>query len=85
MPDEDVIEEAENTDRVLLTFDRDFGSLVFRSGRRAEGVVLLRLRAESSEELLQLFINWWPSIEPKARGHFTVVTNRRMRIRPMPE
>jgi predicted nuclease of predicted toxin-antitoxin system len=85
VPDEDVIGEAKSTDRVLLTFDRDFGSLVFRSGHRAEGVVLLRLRAKSSEEILQLFIDWWPSIEPKARGNFIVVSNGRMRVRPMPD
>jgi predicted nuclease of predicted toxin-antitoxin system len=85
VPDEAVTEEAESTDRVLVTFDQDFGGLVFRSGRRAEGIILLRLRGQTSEELLKLFVDWWPSIEPKARGNFIVVSNRRMRVRPMPE
>ena len=85
LPDGGVLDEAEATGRILVTFDQDFGGLVFRGGRRAAGIVLLRLRARSGAELLQLFVDRWPSIETKAEGHFTVVSNTRMRVRPMPD
>jgi len=67
-----------------VTFDQDFGGLVFRGGRTAAGVVLLRLRAQSCTELLQLFADPWPTIAKKVQGHFIVVSNSRMRVRPMP-
>jgi len=85
LPDDKVINEAEASDRILVTFDLDFGGLVFRGGHRAGGIVLLRLRAQTSSELLQLFADRWAGINQKARGHFIVVSNNRMRIRPMPE
>ncbi len=37
-----------NEARILLTNDKDFGELVFRSGQPHHGILLLRLRDESS-------------------------------------
>src|SRR5262245_52149605 len=42
-PDERVLERAAQDRRVLLTFDKDFGALVFRRGVSAScGIVLFR-------------------------------------------
>jgi len=42
--DMSVIDRALAEDRVLITFDKDFGDLVFRRGAKAsKGVVLLRI------------------------------------------
>jgi len=81
--DAELIPIAQGQERVLLTSDLDFGELVFRYGARTSGVVLLRLRAPTEAQLLNLFRKRWDSVEPKAAGHFTVVSNRRIRVRPL--
>jgi len=80
-PDEDVLSRA--ADRVLLTGDRDFGRMIFLEGRMVAGVVYLRTRASSSSALLQALVPLWPVIEEKATGNFLVVTNDRVRVRPL--
>jgi predicted nuclease of predicted toxin-antitoxin system len=42
--DKEVIELAEKEKRTILTFDRDYGELIFKFGNKpAEGVIYLRL------------------------------------------
>ena len=83
--DEEVLAAANPENRILLTFDLDFGGLVFRLGSKAAGIVLLRLRTRSAAELLRLFAKHWPRIEEKAPGHFLVLSNSRIRVRPLPD
>ncbi len=43
--DEEVMEVAINTNRLILTFDRDFGDLIFRKGLKpTEGVLYFRFK-----------------------------------------
>ena len=42
MPDDEVLSGSVSRDRVLITSDKDFGDLVFRDGKTAVGVVLIR-------------------------------------------
>lgn len=44
--DEDVLRRAAAEGRILVTNDKDFGEMVFRSGEAHAGIVLLRLRDE---------------------------------------
>ena len=80
-PDDEVLLGA--GDRVLLTGDRDFGRMVFLEGSKAVGVVYLRIRASSASALLQALAPLWPVIEGRAAGSFLVVTNDRVRVRPL--
>jgi predicted nuclease of predicted toxin-antitoxin system len=81
--DSEVLAFAQSHDRVLLTCDKDFGTLVFRGGATAtSGAVLFRLNARSLSDFiahvtpaLARGIAW--------RGYFTVITRRRMRRRPL--
>lgn len=43
LPDEQILELAVRTDRIIITNDKDFGELVFREGRPHRGIILLRL------------------------------------------
>ena len=84
-PDEDVLEEATGTGRLLLTFDKDFGDLVFRVRLPAEpGVVLLRLRGLSEAEVQQIVTQALTSRRDWA-GHFAVVDRDRVRLTPLPD
>jgi predicted nuclease of predicted toxin-antitoxin system len=71
--------------RVLVTFDKDFGELAFRKGRNAScGVILLRPRLRSPDFLAQFLvavltqqIDW--------EGHFAVAREGRIRVIRLPE
>lgn len=48
--DDRVLEIANQQSRILITSDRDFGELVFRLGRSAAGILLLRLAGLSGRK-----------------------------------
>jgi len=49
--DEELLTEARNTNRLFLTRDSDYGSLVFLGGTLSAGVILLRIRPENQDEV----------------------------------
>ncbi|MEE9293972.1 MAG: DUF5615 family PIN-like protein [Phycisphaerae bacterium] len=81
--DVEVLGLANAQQRIVLTFDGDFGDLIFRRGCSAPGVVLLRLRTRSASELLSVFAEVWPTVEPRAPGAFIVVSHAGVRVRPL--
>lgn len=82
--DREVLDRAQSEKRVLLTFDKDFGELAFRSGLPAtSGIILLRLTATSPEHVartvaaaLQGRTDW--------EGNFSVIEDFRIRMTPLP-
>lgn len=81
--DDQVLARARAEQRVLLTFDKDFGELVLKRGLAAsQGVVLFRLPMAKPAELTQRIVSAlssrtdWP-------GHFSVVEGERIRMRPL--
>ena len=81
--DSELIEWANEAERVLLTRDTDFGHLVYIEQHNAHGVILVRLQAPNQYVRLSLFQDLWPEIEANAIGHFVVVSNDRIRIRQL--
>lgn len=80
--DQAILARAAEEGRILVTNDKDFGELVFRSGYGHRGVVLLRLHDESAANrvrVMQAILNQYLDRLP---GHFTVATEGRVRIRP---
>ena len=43
MNDEEIISPSIDESRVIMTFDKDFGELIYRSRRRVLGVILVRI------------------------------------------
>ncbi len=79
-----VLAEAQAQRRIVVTFDKDFGELAFRSGLPAErGVILFRLNGKTPESDNARAVaavqsrSDWP-------GHFSTVTDARIRMRPLP-
>jgi predicted nuclease of predicted toxin-antitoxin system len=81
--DEDVLRDGTGRGCVLLTNDTDFGGLVFRGGHKARGVVLLRLRTVDAREKARRLMEVLPKIEDRIVGHFVVVEDAAIRIRPL--
>jgi predicted nuclease of predicted toxin-antitoxin system len=79
--DEAVLETANRTGALLLTADKDFGDLVFRLGRVAGGVVLVRLAGLREHEKAEVVATVVARHGEELRGAFTVVMPRGIRIR----
>ena len=82
--DVEVLERSRQEERLVVTFDKDFGELAFRFRLPAEsGVILFRLSGPDPESdnaralaALASRIEW--------AGNFSVVTDDRIRVRPLP-
>jgi predicted nuclease of predicted toxin-antitoxin system len=82
--DLEILAQAQSGERVVVTHDKGFGELAFRFRLPARGgVVLFRLSGTDPEsdnrrvlEVLESGVDW--------TGHFAVVTDDRVRIRPLP-
>lgn len=81
--DDVLLDIARREQRVLLSYDLDFGELVYLERRSTPGIILLRLKAVGKSERLALLQRWWRDIEGLAGGHFVVVKNDRVRVRPL--
>jgi predicted nuclease of predicted toxin-antitoxin system len=83
--DDQVLARARREGRVLLTFDRDFGDLVFR-GRRPSppGIIYLRDRASSPLDLAERLILLFERPDLDIAASFITVTNDDIRRRPLP-
>ena len=80
-----VLQRAQNEERILVTFDKDFGELAFRFGLpAASGIILFRVRAPSSKYVARAVTT---AIESRSdwAGHFAVVEEGRIRMVPLPE
>ena len=83
-PDSELLNLANLERRILITYDRDFGDLVFRRGLASEGVILLRLQSHSQRERLATLKAQWPAFGKCLSRHFIVVSDYKVRIRPLP-
>jgi predicted nuclease of predicted toxin-antitoxin system len=81
--DDDLLTEAEAQKYILLTEDKDFGGLVFRDRRNTHGVILLRMEDKPAADRLARLQAAWAAIESNLPGHFIVVTEKRLRMRPL--
>ena len=81
--DDEVAALCAKQQRILLTFDKDFGALVFRLGLSAgSGIVLFRITPEFPEEAAQLALGLVES-GVDLDGAFCVLTRDRIHIRPL--
>ena len=82
--DPDILQRAVSENRVLLTFDKDFGDLASQFGLPATcGIVLFRLQASSSAALATMVAAAIRSRSDWA-GKFSVVEPGRIRVRSLP-
>lgn len=76
-----ILQRAADEGRVVLTNDKDFGDLAFRSGQAHHGIVLFRLRDETAAHrvfMLQVLLE--QHLE-QLENHFVVVTENGIRVR----
>ncbi len=85
LPDQEIFEKAIIENRIILTFDLDFGEIVALSKRRPVSVILFRLRNTTTPFVLKRLDT--VITESKAlleQGYIFIVEESRYRIRKLP-
>ena len=82
--DEKVLQQARDEDRVLLTFDRDYGELLYRlKVPPPRGVVYFRPAPKTPQQPAQQLIQLLRQGNIQLEGYFTVIEVDRIRQRPI--
>jgi predicted nuclease of predicted toxin-antitoxin system len=72
-------------DRILITFDKDFGELAFRARLPAtSGIILFRISAPSSAHIARVAVTVLNSRTDWA-GFFSVIEDNRIRMTSLPQ
>jgi predicted nuclease of predicted toxin-antitoxin system len=81
--DDKVLALSVNEGRILVTFDKDFGDMVFHQGKQASaGVILLRPRLRDGNYLAQFMLGVLS--QPVAwEGCFSVAREGQLRVVPL--
>ncbi|NES68335.1 MAG: hypothetical protein F6K24_25425 [Okeania sp. SIO2D1] len=79
--DDVVLDLANREGALLLTADKDFGELVFRLGRVASGVILVRLAGLANSSKATIISEAIAKHSDELSGAFTVITPTTVRIR----
>jgi predicted nuclease of predicted toxin-antitoxin system len=81
--DIDVLRRAREEERLLLTFDKDFGELAYRQGLAVSpGVILFRVSSTSGSDAGRFIVS---ALESRTDwvGSFGVIEADRIRLRPL--
>ena len=83
--DATILDLSRSEKRLLLTFDRDFGELIFRRKHSPPpAVVYMRFVPATPAEPAFVLRSLLQHGDIKLEGHFTVVTRDQVRQRPLP-
>lgn len=85
VPDEIVLARAVREGRILLTFDRDYGDLLYlRGSQPPEGIIYFRFAPSSPEEPAEYLLSLLEQLGSSLPGTFIVAERDRVRQRPLP-
>jgi predicted nuclease of predicted toxin-antitoxin system len=83
--DGSVLALAQAEARLILTFDKDFGELVYQRGKDASaGVVLLRISTKSPAIAARRIVNELAAHADELAGSFTVIGDQKVRVVRLP-
>ena len=75
------LRQAEQSERVIVASDKDFGDFIFRDRLNNYGIILMRMPRLSLRERLARLAAIWSSVEANPQGKSIVITEGRVRIR----
>lgn len=79
--DEKILKLAQKEKRIILTHDKDFGNLVHKPYQTHGGVILLRLRNQSPQNVINHLIPFLKKVKPsKIKNRLVVFQERKIRI-----
>jgi predicted nuclease of predicted toxin-antitoxin system len=83
--DEEVLEKAINEGLIILTFDRDYGELIFKYRKSTPpAVVYFRIKGESPKDAAEVLIKIIENSNIEIHEAFTVIDDTNIRQRKLP-
>lgn len=80
-PDSEILRFAVTEDRMIITMDKDFGELVYNSGRLHSGVLILRLENANGNQKIKVIKKILSEHYGRLQGKFCVFQKERLRIK----
>lgn len=81
MEDRDILKMAVNEGRMVITMDKDFGELIYKSGLLHSGILLLRMEDARADEKVSIVKEILEKYDEKMQNKFCVFQNGKIRIR----
>ena len=78
-----ILDKAYKEERIIVTNDKDFGHMVFKSNLSSAGIILFRFNDESPELKRNAIKTILSLPEEKVLNHFIVASENKIRIRPL--
>jgi predicted nuclease of predicted toxin-antitoxin system len=78
--DNDVLQKAFLENRILITSDKDFGEIIFKSKKQHCGIILLRLDDERPSNKIVVLDSVLQRHSEELFGNFVVITEKTIRV-----
>ncbi len=79
--DVEVISHSLKESRIIITFDSDYGNLVYRNGYKPLGVIYLRFKSYTTDSLIAILQELVTNDDLALENKFTVVDQNQIRQR----
>lgn len=84
-PDNELIAFAEKEDRIIVTMDLDFGSILHYTKKGSPGLIVFRISYATVEAVNAILIALTQRMKPKAFvNSIIIVDDQRIRVRKLP-
>lgn len=81
LDDVNILNHSFNSDKILLTQDKDFGELVYRNAKTHCGIILIRLHGMQETDKAKLVLNVVTDRQDHLHKSFIVIQKNLVRIR----
>jgi predicted nuclease of predicted toxin-antitoxin system len=81
--DKEIIKLADQENRIIITLDKDFCNLIFQKHLPTQGIILLRLRDESPQNIIEVLDNLLKRKDVTIKKSFVVITETQIRTRAL--
>ncbi len=80
LKDKEVLEIANEENRILITDDKDFGDMIYRDNLAHKGIILLRPIDRRSIVKIEILRRVIDNYSDKLKNNFVVATEKKLRI-----
>lgn len=81
--DDEVLDRALLENRVIITEDKDFGDLIYRLGKPAFGVVLLRFHPLDQDNKIETMCRFADLYSSRLKDNLIVIRSGSVRVKPL--
>jgi predicted nuclease of predicted toxin-antitoxin system len=83
MFDEELLQMANEEQRVLITNDKGFGDLVIMQKMLSAGAILFRIKGQGAQEKIKLMRKLLMGYKDKLLNHYVIISKSKIRVIPL--